>query len=54
MKKLTGLIAIITLLISCEQHIPKEVKAVIDSAKENSTELEKVINHYNMGKMTCF
>jgi len=46
MKKIFTIIAVITLLISCEQQIPIGVKTVLDSAKDNKAELKKIINHY--------
>lgn len=45
------LIAIVSIVFSCNQNtptslIPKDVQLVLDSAKSNKAELEKVINHY--------
>jgi len=46
MKKIFIIVISISLLISCEQQLPKDVSRVLDSAKENRNELEKVITYY--------
>ena len=51
MKKYLFIIAVITIAFSCKQYTstglnPADVQAVLDSAKQNKSELEKVINHY--------
>lgn len=46
MKNLIILLSAFIILVSCRQHIPKDVKAIIDTANGNKSELEKVISHY--------
>ena len=46
MKKIFILLLAITFFTSCKQSIPTAVEKVLESAKENRTELEKVIQHY--------
>jgi len=51
MKKYIFIITIIAFTVSCKQHsitkeIPTDVQTVLDSAKQNSSELESVITHY--------
>jgi len=55
MKKYILIIAIISTIFSCKQYtstnsIPNEVQIVLDSAKQNKIELEKLINHYKKAK----
>jgi len=51
MSKYINILAVVAIFFSCKQYtstsmIPNHVQVVLDSAKQNKVELEKVINHY--------
>jgi len=51
MKKILYLSVLVLAFISCQQHrsiftVPEQVQLALDSAKDNTAELQKVIDHY--------